>query len=252
MQYARVWTQIYIHNRKQVGVGSFLVQVMPRLRRLLFMRSNTVSNSLKNIVSHYDVSNDLFSGFMSGDMNYSCPIWSTTAGEEEEEALESAQLRKVHNIIRKARIKSTDHVLEIGCGWAHLAIEAVRLTGCRVTGTTLSVEQKRFAEEKIRQAGFADKITILLCDYRETPFPEGGYDKIVLVEMLEHVGRDLLPVLFGCISRMLKVEDGLVVIQGTTVINDVWNELPSAFLPLSEFLTLSLTCTDAMVVLLKK
>jgi cyclopropane-fatty-acyl-phospholipid synthase len=222
-------------------VGSFLVQVVPRLRRLLFMSSNTVSNSLRNIVAHYDVSNDLFSGFLSADMNYSCPIWSNPATTVGEEALESAQLRKVHNIIRKARIKSTDHVLDIGCGWAHLAIEAVRLTGCQVTGTTLSVEQKRLAEERIRQVGFADKITILLCDYRETPFPEGGYDKIVSVEMLEHVGEGLLPVFFGCISQMLKVDDGLVVIQGITEINDVWMNHPN-FVFLPSPLPLSLGC----------
>jgi len=43
-------------------------------------------------------------------------------------------------------------VLEIGCGWGSLALEAVKKTGCKYTGITLSEEQLKFAEKKVKQA----------------------------------------------------------------------------------------------------
>ena len=62
---------------------------------------------------------------------YSCAIW----GEEENGVrgdltfgptpgdLESAQRRKVHNILTKARLRPGDRLLEIGSGWGAMAIE---------------------------------------------------------------------------------------------------------------------------------
>lgn len=150
-------------------------------------------------------------------MNYSSAIWSGDASE----TLEAAQKRKVHNIIGKARIESTHHVLDIGCGWGNLAIEAVKATGCRVTGLTLATEQKALAEERIKAAGLEDRITILLCDYRQAPKPEGGYDRVVSVEMLEHVGDKFMNQYFESISGLLKKDGGVMVIQGITIINPV-------------------------------
>jgi hypothetical protein len=46
-----------------------------------------------------------------------------------EETLQQAQMRKFDKIIQNARIKSTDHVLEIGTGWGSLAIRAVERRG---------------------------------------------------------------------------------------------------------------------------
>jgi cyclopropane-fatty-acyl-phospholipid synthase len=44
-------------------------------------------------------------------------------------------------------------VLEIGCGWGTLAMEVVRRTGCKYTGITLSEEQLRYAEQRVKEAG---------------------------------------------------------------------------------------------------
>ena len=150
-------------------------------------------------------------------MNYSCAIWSGNPNE----SLESAQIRKIHNIIDKAQLSSTDHVLDIGCGWGFLAMEAVRKSGCFVTGVTLSLEQKDLAEQRIRAAGLQDKIEIMLCDYRSISAPAGGYDRSLSIEMLEHVGREHMGTYFATLSKLLKPEGGRIVIQGTTYVNMV-------------------------------
>lgn len=179
--------------------------------------TNTLSNALLNTSAHYDISNDIFSTFLSEDMTYSCPIWrkhdsSNTIGE----SLEEAQLTKLGRFIDGTKLKATDHVLEIGTGWGSFAIEAVRKTGCRVTSVTLSREQKLLAEQRIRDADFADRITVLLMDYRALPTPEVPYDKIVSIEMLEAVGKEYLGMYFKCLDRLLK-RDGIAMFQCITM-----------------------------------
>ncbi|XHF99610.1 hypothetical protein AWENTII_003108 [Aspergillus wentii] len=207
---------LYINNPNTLNGGSFLLQFLPRFARLLKPKNDLI-NSRANIASHYDSSNDLFTAFLSPDMNYSCAHWSGDPSE----SLEAAQLRKVHSILHKAKVTATDHVLDIGCGWGGLAIEAARRTGCRVTGLTLSAEQKTLADEKIKTAGLEDRISILLCDYRNAPRPENGYDKIISVGMFEHVGLEFMDQYFETISGLLKNEQGIVVIDGITKTNPV-------------------------------
>ena len=179
-----------------------------------------MSNALLNISAHYDISNEMFAAFLSEDLTYSCPIWKpvSTLREKEEETLVDAQMRKLDRFIDNAKIKATDHVLEIGTGWGSLAIRAVQRTGCRITSLTLSREQKELAEKRIADAGLTDNIEILLCDYRALPMPnEGPYDKIVSIEMLEAVGREFLKTYFECVHKLLKPQGGIAVFQCITM-----------------------------------
>ena len=61
----------------------------------------------------------------------------------------------------------TTHVLEIGTGWGGLALYMASRFGCRVTTTTLSREQREYAEGRIRAAGLEDRVRVLGADYRE-------------------------------------------------------------------------------------
>lgn len=163
----------------------------------------------------------MFAAFLSPDMTYSCAIWDRlpdSTQTDSQESLEMAQIRKLHRFIDGCKIKADDHVLEIGTGWGSLAIEAVTKTGCRVTSLTLSKEQKALAEQRIEAAGLQDRITVLLCDYRELELPNGKrFDKIVSIEMLEAVGREYLATYFGCIDRLLKEDGGIAMFQCITM-----------------------------------
>lgn len=205
---------LFIVNREQMGNATTLVSGLSGMVSALARRTNTLANALLNIQAHYDISNDMFEAFLSRDMTYSCPIWKLG---DDEETLEKAQMRKIGRFIDGARIKESDHVLEIGTGWGSLAIEAVRRTGCRVTSVTLSREQKVLAEERIREAGLQGRIEVLLRDYREVVAPEGGFDKVVSCEMLEAVGKEYLATYFACIQRLLKREGGIAVFQCITM-----------------------------------
>jgi cyclopropane-fatty-acyl-phospholipid synthase len=132
--------------------------------------------------------------------------------------LYDAQMRKLDRFIDNTHIKGSDHVLEIGTGWGSFAMRAVQRTGCKVTSLTLSIEQKELAEERIRAAGMAESITVLLCDYRSLEVPEtGALDKIVSIEMLEAVGKEYLVTYFKCVEKLLKKEGGIACFQCITM-----------------------------------
>jgi cyclopropane-fatty-acyl-phospholipid synthase len=120
-------------------------------------------------------------------------------------------------------------VLDIGCGWGDLAIEAVKRTGCQVTDLTLYVEQMVLAQKRVKAAKLEGQITVLLCDYCQAPKPDGGYDRIVSLQRLEHVGDKFMIQYFESISSLLNRENGIMVVQGIAIINSVSTSQASIF-----------------------
>ncbi|XP_049931110.1 uncharacterized protein LOC116267227 isoform X2 [Nymphaea colorata] len=164
----------------------------------------------------YWKSNEFFSLFLDETMTYSCAIF-----KEENEDLKAAQMRKISLLIAKARITNKHEVLEIGCGWGSLALEVVKQTGCRYTGITLSEEQLKYAQEKIKETGFEDQIKLLLCDYRQLPKFQ-KYDRIISCEMLEAVGHEYMEEFIGCCESLL-AEDGIFVLQFISIPDQRYN-----------------------------
>ncbi|XWS13896.1 hypothetical protein CRYUN_Cryun36dG0078000 [Craigia yunnanensis] len=181
------------------------------------LRQNTLTQARRNISRHYDLSNDLFSLFLDETMTYSCAVFKT-----EDEDLKDAQQRKISLLIEKARIDSKHEILEIGCGWGSLAIEVVKRTGCKYTGITLSEEQLKFAEARVKEAGLQDNIGFQLCDYRQLPSTY-KYDRIISCEMIEAVGHEYMEEFFGCCESVL-AEDGLLVLQFISIPEERYDE----------------------------
>jgi cyclopropane-fatty-acyl-phospholipid synthase len=204
--------KLFIENRGTLNGGNISLSAFSQARnfRLHLNRANTLMGSKKNIAEHYDLSNDFYKTFLDESMTYSCGIFRSPG-----DSLEEAQHNKIRSVIEKAWITKDDHVLEIGCGWGSFAIDAVKATGCRVTGITISRAQYDYARERVRREGLEDMIEIFLEDYRTV---QGSYDKIVSIEMLEAVGHENFGQFFSSFDRLLK-PDGLVVLQ-TIIIPD--------------------------------
>ncbi|KAL9104064.1 MAG: hypothetical protein Q9163_000961 [Psora crenata] len=211
--------RLFILNRARLSNATTFTSSLASTITSLARGTNNLKNAQLNVAAHYDISNATFAAFLSDDMTYSCPIWAPKSDQKcANESLEQAENRKLQYCIEHAMIKRTDHVLEIGTGWGSFAIAAVKQTGCRVTTLTLSRQQKELAEERIAAAGYMDNIEVLLCDYRALPMPkQGPYDKIVSIEMLEHVGREYLELYFQCIHKLLKPAGGIAVFQCATM-----------------------------------
>lgn len=141
---------------------------------------NTRAGARRNIRAHYDLGNRFYEAWLDRTMTYSSAIFS--AGDND---LASAQRRKYRALIDSTEIRSSHHVLEIGCGWGGFAEYVAKEVGCRVTGLTLSEEQFFYARQRMRDQGLGDKVEIKLLDYRDE---RGIYDRIASIEMFEAVG----------------------------------------------------------------
>jgi len=183
--------------------------LLHRLRRLA--PENSRRGARENISAHYDRGNDLFAAFLDQRMLYSCALF-----ESGDESLEQAQLAKLERICAKLELGPDDHLLEIGSGWGGLAIHAAREHGCRVTTTTISREQRRLAQERVREAGLQNRVTVLLEDYRDL---RGSYDKLVSIEMIEAVGWQHFDEFFRRCDALL-APGGLMFLQAIAIDDD--------------------------------
>jgi cyclopropane-fatty-acyl-phospholipid synthase len=159
------------------------------------LRPNTRKGSRKNIAEHYDLGNDFYAEWLDGSMTYSAAVFAK--GEND---LQAAQLEKYRRLCRALDIQPGMTVLEIGCGWGGFAEIAAGEFGAQVTGITLSTEQLAYAQERMKKAGLADKVTLKLEDYRDT---KGQFDRIASIEMFEAVGEEYWPIYFQTVRDRL-------------------------------------------------
>lgn len=171
-------------------------------------RGNNKKQARKNIVSHYDLGNDLYTRFLDQRMQYSSGVYLYPQA-----SLEEAQQEKLARLCQMLDLNSDDHLLEIGTGWGGLAIFAAQEYGCKVTTTTISDAQFDYAKERVEALGLSQQVTLLKQDYRDL---EGQFDKLVSVEMIEAVGEKYLPGFFRKCSDLLK-DNGRLVIQAITI-----------------------------------
>ena len=224
----------------------------PLLKMLHLVNKNSRKGSSKNIREHYDLGNAFFQLFLDRSMMYSCAVY-----DEQTESLESASYAKIRRIAEKLSLKPEDHLLEIGTGWGGMALYAAREYGCRVTTTTISVEQYRYAKARIADAGLSHRVRVLLQDYRDL---EGQYDKIVSIEMIEAVGHQYLDTYFKQCSRLLK-PSGMMLLQAITITDHRYKAalkrvdfikryiFPGGFLPSVSVMTKSLSKVSQMKVI---
>ena len=172
---------------------------------------NFVKRSKENVAHHYDISDDLYEIFLDSKRQYSCGYF-----KNDDDTLETAQQNKINHIVKKLNIKSNQKVLDIGCGWGHLAIEIAKQSKCEVTGITLSENQYRYANAKAKEYNLENQVQFKLCDYRNL---KEKFDRVVSVGMFEHVGRKFYKTFFKQVNQLLK-HNGLALIHTIGSINE--------------------------------
>jgi cyclopropane-fatty-acyl-phospholipid synthase len=157
--------------------------------------ANSRTGSRRNIAFHYDLGNDFYGQWLDPTMLYSSAVFT-----HDGESLEAAQINKCRRLLSLLDPQPGQSLLEIGCGWGTFARLAAKERGVSVTAITLSQEQHDYARQKVFEDGLADKINVVLRDYRDVT---DRYDHVASIEMFEAVGEKYWPVFFA------KVRDGL-------------------------------------------
>ncbi|KPQ34164.1 MAG: methyltransferase [Porphyrobacter sp. HL-46] len=225
-----------------IGKPGLLKRLMGRAGFAAEQVNNRVG-SKQNVAHHYDIGNDLYALMLDDEhWQYSCAYWP-----EGVTTLAEAQGAKLAHIARKLALSPGQEVLDIGCGWGGMAIYLARHHDVRVTGVTLSEEQAALARQRVAAAGVADKVDIVLQDYRDTAASGRKFDRIVSVGMFEHVGRAQFETFFESCTKLLK-DDGVMLLHtigrmGRPGITDAFTRkyiFPGGYIPaLSETLAAS-------------
>ena len=168
------------------------------LKKLIFS-STGKKNQEKEIQSHYDIGNDFYKLWLDETMSYSCGYFL-----HEDDSLYQAQVNKVDYILKKLHLSQGISLLDIGCGWGFLLIEAAKKYGVHGMGITLSREQYEEFKRRIREQNLDDLLEVALMDYRDLPKMNRTFDRVVSVGMAEHVGRHNYQLFMDCAKKVLK------------------------------------------------
>jgi cyclopropane-fatty-acyl-phospholipid synthase len=191
-----------------VGRRALRFPPVPAVEAHLSGRRRTLARDRRAVRHHYDVSNGFYRLVLGPSLVYSCAYFARP-----DEALETAQERKLDLICRKLQLREGERLLDIGCGWGSLLLHAASHYGVSGVGVTLSEPQARLARERMAEAGLERRVEIRVQDYRE--ISDGPFDKVASVGMYEHVGRDELGHYVSAVARLLRT-GGLFLNHGIT------------------------------------
>jgi cyclopropane-fatty-acyl-phospholipid synthase len=171
------------------------------------MKKKTTETDKQYIIAHYDIGNDFYSKFLDPTfMSYAVGFF-VNGNETPEEAIKNS----LDYIIEKIQIGAGDKVLDIGSGWGRKSQYIKETSGCEsLLGITASPKQVEFCQSIV-----GNGLNFFEIDYRNHIKPE-YYDKIISIEMIEHVGKNNYVTYFDTICKNLKVGGKALVLTSVS------------------------------------
>jgi cyclopropane-fatty-acyl-phospholipid synthase len=131
---------------------------------------------------HYELPSAFFGLVLGPRRKYSCcryPSDTTTLAEAEEIALRET--------CEHADLRDGQTILELGCGWGSLTLHmAETLPNARIVAVSNSRSQRAHILDEARRRGL-DNLVVVTADMNDFVPPMVGFDRIVSVEMFEHM-----------------------------------------------------------------
>lgn len=159
-----------------------------------------------NIAVGYNKGDDWFEATLGKPMIYTSGIYKNG-----DESLEVAQAYKLDYVAHALDLKEGETLLDIGCGWGALVKHMTEKYKAKVTGITLSSDQKAYGEKWNGNNGGK----IVLHDFMTVPesiMPLKSFDKISSLEMAEHVGIKRYTAFLKKVNSLLK-DNGTLYFQ---------------------------------------
>ncbi len=131
---------------------------------------------------HYEVPTEFYRLCLGRRFKYSGCLYPTGT-----ETLDQAEELMLALYVERARIADGQDILELGCGWGSLSLYlAERFPRARITGVSNSRTQREHIEGEARRRGLTN-LRILTQDMNTFELPGAQFDRVVSVEMFEHM-----------------------------------------------------------------
>lgn len=131
---------------------------------------------------HYEVPPSFFEIILGPRLKYSSCYWPT--GVDDLAAAEEASLDQV---VSRACLGNGDRILELGAGWGSLSLYmAERFPDSEIVTVSNSRTQKEHIDADATERGL-ENLTVVTADIAEFEPPGEKFDRVVSVEMFEHV-----------------------------------------------------------------
>jgi len=189
-----------IFERKIKFQSIFFIYLKIQSKLKSLFNTNTLTKSPDNIQKHYDVGNNLYKKMLGKTMLYTCAYFN-----KDNMSLDEAQLSKMKLIAKKLNLKPGMEILDIGCGFGSMTHYLADNFDVKVSGVTLSPEQKKIADEDFSHPN----VTIEVKDYR---LVTGKYDRVYSIGMFEHIGSRNYTEYFEKCYELLK-DDGIMLVH---------------------------------------
>lgn len=148
---------------------------------------------------HYEVGTSVLRGMLGPRMKYSCCLYPTG-----KEGLGQAEVAMLEDYVSKigGGLEEGMEVLDLGCGWGSVTLYlAERFPKCRVTGFSNSRTQREWIVGEAERKGLSN-VQVVTGDVVDYEFEQGKYDRVVSVELFEHMKNYEL--LMAKVARALK------------------------------------------------
>jgi cyclopropane-fatty-acyl-phospholipid synthase len=131
---------------------------------------------------HYEVPADFFARVLGPRLKYSSCLWPADV-----HTLEAAEEAMLALTAEHARLTDGQRILELGCGWGSLSLWiAEHFPRATITAVSNSASQKRFIDAAASARGLRN-LMVVTADMNAFTPPHGRFDRVVSVEMFEHM-----------------------------------------------------------------
>ncbi len=131
---------------------------------------------------HYEVPPRFFELVLGPHLKYSSCYWPDGVDD-----LPSAEEASLEQVVGRACLEDGDRILELGAGWGSLSLYmAQRFPNSEIVTVSNSSTQRAHIEADAAERGLGN-LTIVTSDIAEFEQPADSFDRVVSVEMFEHV-----------------------------------------------------------------
>lgn len=131
---------------------------------------------------HYEVPAEFYLKALGPNLKYSSAFWPQGV-----QTLTEAETAGLSQTCAHAQLQDGQAILELGCGWGSLTLYmAAHFPNSKITAVSNSHSQRAHIEARARDNNLHN-IRIITCDMNEFDIEAGQFDRVVSVEMFEHM-----------------------------------------------------------------